>query len=322
MQYFIKPIFVLTGICILPLFIWGQTSPSLLQNIVDSTAKAIPFAPNVISTCYDEDATSFSPDGKTVYFTMGSPYSTVCFSKNFNGKWTRPKVASFSGRWNDMDAFISPDGGKIFFSSYRPVPGSAPDAVNQYADLWYADNLGDDTWGEPHHLDAPINTGYGNDYAPSISADGTLYWCSPNRDGNRGMQGYYARWLGEHFDEPKLLSIRGVAHIQDPFIAPNGKYLVFLNGRDLFVSMRQQESWSTAVKIGPPVSSLGDYIGAPYVSRDGKTLYFTSARRKGFYKRDPDGPPLTYDELVKENENIFNGTGKILTVPVNLPDGN
>ena len=44
--------------------------------------------------------------------------------------------------------------------------------------------------------------------------------------------------------------------------------------------------------------------------------------KKGFYKRPPEAKPLTYDELVNENNNLFNGNGNILTVPVNLPGGN
>jgi hypothetical protein len=324
MKYLIVPfsrlLIVLSIVCVLPGFTFGQSAPGLPPDIVDSNAKVTPFAPGIISTRYDEGATSFSPDGQTVYFTMGSVYSTICFSNNVKGKWARPQVVSFSGRWNDMDAFISPDGKRIYFSSYRPVPGAGANTVNQYADLWYVDNKGNGNWSEAHHLDTAINTGAGNDYAPSVSSDGTLYWCSPNRAGNKGMQGYYATWSGDHFDQPKLLSIAGVSHIQDPFIAPNGKYLVFLNGRELFVSMREPNGWSAAKKIGPPVS-LGDYIGAPYVSADGETLYFTTNRRKGFYKREPGAAALTYDELIKENENIFNGNGNILTVPVNLPAG-
>jgi len=321
MKYFTGCLVALIIISIIPPAVFGQDNVGFPNNIMDSTAKVTPFAPGVVSTRYDEGATSFSPDGKTVYFTMGSVYSTICFSKNVDGKWTRPQVASFSGRWNDMDAFVSPDGKKLFFASTRPVPGSADGKPNNHAELWYAENTGGDNWGAPRLLDTAVNTGNYNTYAPSVSSDGTLYWCCPNRDGSKGMQGYYAVWHGDHYEPSKLLSITGVTHIQDPFIAPNGKYLVFLNGQALFVSMWLQGAWSPAVKFGPPVS-MGDYVGSPYVSRDGKTLYFTTSRIHGFYKRDPLNHALDFDELIKENDSLFNGGGNILQVPVNLPDGN
>ena len=296
------------------------STPALTQPIVDSNAKVTPFAPGIVSTSNDEGAASFTPDGTTVYFTMGGVSSTICYSKEINGRWGTPAVASFSGRWNDMDAFVSPDGRRIFFSSDRPLPGTPADKANKHHDLWVVEDTGGGNWGEPHHLEGGINTGIGNDYAPSVGSDGTLYWCSRNREGNKGMQTYFSTWLGDQYDRPKLLSIPGASEVQDPFIAANGKYLVFLNGQDLFVSLRGPEDWLPATKIGPPVS-IGDYLNSPYVSRDGKTLYFTSGRRKGFYKRNPRSPALSYADLVKENDNTFNGNGNILTVSVNLPDG-
>jgi Tol biopolymer transport system component len=304
----------ITLLAALPLFSFGQSAP-----ILDSTAKVSPFAPGVVSTRYDEGANCFSSDGKTVYFTMGSAFSTICCSNNVDGKWIRPEVASFSGRWNDQDAFVSPDGKWLVYSSDRPLPGTS--VPNNHSDLWYVNKV-NGKWGEPQHLDSVINSG-ANNYAPSISADGTLYWCSPNRPGykGKGMQGYSATWLGNHYGTAQIITIEGINHVQDPFIAANGKYLVFLSGRDICVSMRGENGWAKAIKLGTPVS-LGDYIGAPNVSRDGKTLYFTTARKKGFYKRDPNAPAITYDELLKENNSLFNGKGNILMVPVNLPDGN
>lgn len=311
---------VIILICIIPTYTSGQNISGFQQVIVDSNANVTAFAPGIVSTRYDEGAISFTPDNKTAYFTMGSIFSTLCFSKNIGGKWAKPEVASFSGRWNDMDAFVSPNGKRLFFSSNRPIPGTIQTVANKHYDLWYVENSGQN-WSEPHHLDTSINTGRDNNYAPSVCSDGTLYWCSRDRNGNKGMQCYYSVWLGNRYDQPKLLSITGADHIQDPFIAPNGKYLVFLNGKELFVSMRQKDNWSPPIKIGAPIS-MNDYMNSPYVSHDGKTLYFTTGRNKGFYKRDPRSHALNYDELIKENDNIFNGKGNILTVPINLPDGN
>lgn len=303
-----------------PVFTFGQSRSVLLQPSLDSTANLTPFAPDIVDTRYDEEASSFSPDNKTVYFAMGSIYSTICFSKNVNGKWVKPRVASFSGKWKEMDPFISPDGKRLFYSSSRPLPNTKQDIPNKHFELWYVDDIGSGNWGKPHHLGYPVNTGKENNIAPSVDSKGTLYWSSWDREVNKSMQSYYSIWLGDHYGQVKLLIINDVSQIQDPFIAANGKYLVFVSGKSLYISMRDGVNWSSAQKLGPPVS-MGDDINSPYVSRDGKTLYFTSGRIDGFYKRDPENHSLNFNELIKENDSLFNGSGNIFKVPVNLPDG-
>ena len=98
-----------------------QTSQhaSLQADIIRANAKPAVFAPGVISTTNDEFAPSLTPDGKTVYFSGVS--SAIYFAKLVSGKWGEPKVATFSGKWEDMDPFISPDGKRLFFSSRRDL---------------------------------------------------------------------------------------------------------------------------------------------------------------------------------------------------------
>ena len=320
MKLFLKPsrlsAILLSIACYAPPSGFGQ---GVYMPLLDSTAKATPFAPGIVDTHFDEQASSFSPDGKTVYFAMGSVYSTICFSKEVNGKWTKPQVAPFSGKWSEMDASVSPDGKRIYFSSSRPLAGAVQDKPNKHYELWFTDQTGTG-WSEPHHLEAPVNTGNENNIAPCAGSDGTLYWSSWDRQPGKGMQTYYSAWLGNHYDEPKLLSINGSTQIQDPFIAANGKYLVFSDGQDIFVSIRAGDTWATPQKLGAPVNT-GEGAWSPCVSRDGKTLYFTSGRMQGFYKRDPLHHALNFDELEKENDSLFNGSGNIFMVPVNLPAG-
>ncbi|HXD76541.1 MAG TPA: hypothetical protein VN616_01975, partial [Puia sp.] len=208
--------------------------------MIDAGATAQPFAPGIVASRYDEWATSFSPDDKTVYFSRGGYYWTICFSQYKNGTWQRPHVASFSGKWKDTDPFVSPDGKKLFFVSNRPIGEMAGDASGSPArgagavgggtgvatgtaaaerphpnfHLWYVERLAGGNWGKPHHIGDAVNIDSGNNYGPSVSAKGTLYWCSRNRQGNPGMQGYAATWLGDHYDQPKMVRVPGVNSIQ------------------------------------------------------------------------------------------------------------
>src|ERR1700742_2374564 len=68
------------------------------------------FAPGIVSTRdYERDGT-FSPDGKTCYFTkrtIWSYFSAICVTRLRNGRWTEPEVASFSGQYSDATPFVS-----------------------------------------------------------------------------------------------------------------------------------------------------------------------------------------------------------------------
>lgn len=298
----------------LPFAVFSQTDASL----IDSAAQPQVFAPGIVSSSYDEWATSFTPDGKTVYFSRGGVFWTVCSAKNSNGSWERPQVANFSGTWRDTDPFVSPDGNRLFFVSDRPVEGMPADKPNKQFHLWYVDRGQGDHWGLPHHVEGRVNLDSSSNFGPSVSARGTLFWCSRDREGNNGMQGYYAVWLGDHYDTPKRIVIDSAQSVQDPYISPDEHFLVFLNGTDLYVTIRTGDGWGPAQRLAAQVNN-GDFNSSPYVSRDGKTLYYSSGRIKGFYKRNYSGQPLNYDGLEKELSNCVNGSDNILMIPVRLP---
>jgi hypothetical protein len=93
-----------------------------------ATAQACPpvekVAPGVLSTDRDEGRLVFTPDGDTAYFHVANADGTLSImeSRNVDGTWTTPVVASFSGH-NDFDAFVTPDGDELWFSSWRGVDG-------------------------------------------------------------------------------------------------------------------------------------------------------------------------------------------------------
>ena len=249
------------------------------QDIVDASARPAVFIPGVISTPDDEFAPSFTPDGKTVYFANGS--SEIYFSKLVSGEWDKPKVASFSGRWQDMDPFTSPDGKRLFFSSYRPLDGAPANEPQKQAHIWYVDHLSGDNWSTPHHLDAPVNIEGIDNYAPSVSRSGTLCFFSPRRDiiNNKGKS-YYTKWLGDHYDELKVLSLNGANGVRDPFISPDERYLIFVSGNDLYISYHNGNNWSAGQKLSSQINN-GESNSSPYVSPDGKMLYYSQDHAPG-----------------------------------------
>ena len=259
------------SICCISLAFGQKNTTQIQAGIVDSNAKPEVFAPGIISTPFTEWSTSFTPDGKTVYSSLGAVYWTIVYAKLENNSWQKPRVVSFSGRFNDTDPFITPDGKRIFFISNRPfLSNASPDVAQKVVHIWYADYIDGVKWGTPHHLDSAINLNNVNNFAPSVSLDGTLYYCS-RRDGLNGMQSFYTKWLGDHYDKPKQLLINGADEIQDPFIDPRERYVIFLNGNDLFISYRKGGEWTPAQNLGPVVNN-GSSLSSPCVSKDGKML--------------------------------------------------
>src|SRR5215469_15272049 len=78
--------------------------------VVDTTALPQVFAPGLVSTPYDEWATSFRPDGRTVLSSEGGAYWRLCSSVRSGDTWSKARIVPFSGEWNDTDPFITPDG--------------------------------------------------------------------------------------------------------------------------------------------------------------------------------------------------------------------
>jgi Tol biopolymer transport system component len=268
---------IITWCSIASLFAQNPDYSTLTKNIIDTSLIPKVFTQEGISLPNDESAPTFTPDGKTVYLADNN---AICVSKWIDGKWIKPKVVSFSGQWKDWDPSLSPDGKRLVFVSNRPIPGTPQDKPQKNNQLWYVDRQSEGDWSSPRYFDAPINLDGFNDYGPSISRSGTVCFCSRGRDGNKGMGGYYTKWLGDHYDKPKQLSLNGDNDIFDPYIAPDERYIIFGSNKNLYISYRNGEEWSAGQKLGANVNN-GNFNGGPYVSPDGKTLYYSQEHAQG-----------------------------------------
>ena len=290
------------------------------SNIIDTNARLTVFAPGVVSSPFDEAVATFTPDGNTVYFAQGTISMEICYSKRAGDQWEKPHVASVSGRWGDWDPFLSPDGRQIYFVSNRPLDTTGEKKFIRNTHLWYAERLDGNDWSQPQCIKDSFNMdGIGN-FAPTVSRSKDLFFYSPQRDKAGKGKSYYVKWLGDHYGEPQALFLNGDEEISDPCIAPDESYIIFVSGNDLYISFRKGDSWGTGQKFGPQVND-GSSNYDPTVSPDGKILYFTSTRIRGFYKRESKNLPMDYDGLLKEMNGIFNGRGNIFMIPIHLPGG-
>jgi len=242
---------------------------------------AVMFAPGVVSTG-DVFASTFTPDGKTVVFTKFSPPNpmTLMTSSFVNGSWTPPKALPFSGSFRDLDPSFSPDGSRLYFSSARPSGPSPADTLTG-VDTWFVDRQGTD-WSAPVRLPSPINS-IDADMYPSVTRRGTLYFDSfRSRPPKRLVYRAEGAANGE-MREPELLSaaINADSGASNLFVDPDERFVVFgavrpegFGGMDLYISWRNRGEWTAPENLGRGVNSPAVEF-CPFVSRDGKTLYFT-----------------------------------------------
>jgi len=320
------------SISVIPLFN-QRTSASLRPKVAYDMAGPADepriFAEGIISTSDYEGNAAFTPDGRTFYFTKRSvSYNSylwvICRSRFAGNRWSPPEVAEFSGQYRDSDPFISPDGSKLFFISDRPVDGRPEGNF----DIWVMEIEGSG-WGVPRNLGAPVNT-LSVEFYPTVTRDGTLYFCSNRQGGKGGFDIYRSRLADGKYGEPENPGDAINTQFSDlqPFIAADESFLIFVStGRldetmarnfyyprgDLYISYQRDGVWTVAKNLGPKVNTPAAE-SRPNMSPDGKYLFFTSER--GFAT-----PPLkkrkTYRELIAGIRSTLNGLGNIYQIEFN-----
>lgn len=275
------------------------------------------FAPGVISTTDDEFGGAFSPDGRMIVFdkTVLRHYLyVICESHFVNGRWTEPTICPFSGVYRDSDPVFSPDGSKLYFASDRPVNGKEKSDF----DIWLVNRTASG-WSEPEHLDAPINTDYG-EYFASVASNGDMYFSSDRPGGKGGLDVYRSRLVDGKYQEPENLGdgINSAAWELDAMVAPDESFLIVgaigrpdsFGNYDLYVTYNRDGHWTPLEHLGPVINtSAREY--SPRLSPDGKYLFFTSEKD---FATEPLARPMSYGEFERGLKSLQNGSGNIYQI--------
>ena len=273
------------------------------------------FAPGFISTNLNELNGNFGPEGKAFFFSLDAPrgdFATILHTTmDASGTWSEVKIAPFSGKFSDVDPVFSPQGNQIYFCSDRPRPS---DSTRKDFDIWRVDREGD-AWKEPLHLGNKLNTPR-NDWYCSSTRDGTLYYST--WDPERNTDDIFSAAADDGYEPVNIGGGVNTGSAEfDPFISPDESYLLFSSYRrsghgnaDLYISFKVDGEWSEAQNLGEKINSSGkDYC--PWVSTDGKYLFFTSMRtEKPYHEMDE----ITLPGLRKKMLDIDNGMGNVYWV--------
>jgi len=244
------------------------------------------FAEGLVSDGMNNRDFTMSPDGQETFYTIQQKdfmISTIVRMYKKNGRWSAPEVASFSGRYNDLEASFSPDGQRIWFSSNRPA--GANDTIVDF-DIWYV-NKTSTGWGEPVHAGFEVNSN-ANEFYPSVARNGNLYFTTEFKAGKGKEDIVMCAWQDGKFAAPVSLpeAINSKGFEFNAFVDPDEQFIVFtayarpddMGRGDLYISKKDAAgNWMPAKNMGPGINSKHlDYC--PYISPDKKIFFFSTNR--------------------------------------------
>jgi hypothetical protein len=213
-------------------------------------------------------------------------FSFIYFSERTGGGWSMPRVAPFSGKYNDSDPFYFPIEHRMYFTSDRPGGGHSTSK-----DIWYVEKKGG-TWGNPKRLDEPINSS-ASEYSPHLTENGDLYFAS-TREGGYGQGDIYrARLVDDEYIEPENLG----AVINSPLgewnlgVSADGNVLIFEASErpnnqssygDLYITFKRKDVWTVPQNL-MELNTTGSELYPLFFDGD---LYYTSTKLMGSSNAD------------------------------------
>jgi Tol biopolymer transport system component len=275
--------------------------------------KAELFAPGIVSTGnFEHSSPVFSPDLTEIYWSTiieenGKTVSRpTYYMKMTNGVWTKPQIPTFGKKFLYCEnPFISPDGKKLFFAASDTLPPSK-------RDLYYVDRVGDD-WSDPIELDETVNTIDYNEFSPSISKNGTIFFSGFYEKAKYQWGLYYSNLASGKYQKPVLMEEKFNSLQGDwtPYIAPDESYFIFSSFRkgefgmgDLYICFKEKDgSWGNAINMGDKINTDANER-FPNVTPDGKYLFFNSTRK--IQGADPNSPGNGYGDIYWVDAKIIN----------------
>ncbi len=278
------------------------------------------FLPEIFGQFENVRDLAISPNGEEIYFTIETPrkeFSSIACIRKKGKKWSKPKIATFSGQFKDLEPFFSPDGLKMYFASARPTNEASSQPKDM--DIWYVSRKTlQSKWSKAANVGSPVNTSK-DEFYPSVASSGNLYFTRLAEDASRKEDIFISKWKDEKYELPTVLSdsVNSVLYEYNAFVSPDESLIIFtsygraeeMGGSDMFYSKKNENGeWGKAQHLKAPVNSNKiDYC--PFV-KDGY-LYFTSERSevpKSFKK------PQSVKSLKKISQQYTNGMGRIYRV--------
>lgn len=186
---------------------------------------------------------------------------------------------------------LSPDGKTLFFVRTFFEGNHGGRLSGQ--DIWYVQKSEYGNWGIPSNNLFYLNNDRNNAVIGISQTGDTLYLLDSYNTTGTNINGIsYSIKDGTTWKEPKKINLKGIEAINafvGFYVSPDGKsIIVSMEGADSYgeedLYIIQQDSlgkWSNPINLGPTINTKG-YEISPYMSADGKYLYFSSDGHPGF----------------------------------------
>lgn len=287
----------------------GLARPRAAQVFGDWSAPINPGPP--LNTPYNDNYAVLSKDQLTIYFTSNRPGGLggddlwFATRESIDSPWEVPQNMGAGINSNVIDSlpFLSSNERVLYFYSTRPGPCGV--TVTGPGDIWMTRRRNKHSdWEEPTNLGCVLNTS-ADEIAPAFFKDPASGQAWLFYGSNRVVPGVscvipgvsicdydvYASPLGEHgVAGPGILVPEFSSAGRDTriFIRKDGLEAFITSNRvgshgiDIWVSTRDtlSDPWSVPTNLGFPFNSTAD-DGSPWLSKDGRTLYFFSTRTDG-----------------------------------------
>ncbi len=265
------------------------------------TNKPAVFAPEIISTGMYERDLAITPNGNEIYYSLfQGDWNTIMMTKRIDGVWQEPVVAPFAR--DTMFFFAEPalsiDGNKIFFLSTKPRANEKAKPGWNNQNIWVAERQANGSWGEA--LPLPENINGFEEFYPSITKDGTLYFCRTDAK-SKVSQIFRSKLVNGVYQDPIALPapINEKGTIFNACIAPDDSYLIgCVSERDssnmkrvtyMMFFHNSDDTWSKGIDLVKELNLPCPNAISVSISPDGKYLFFASAIKSIKFKNlQPD----------------------------------
>jgi hypothetical protein len=184
--------------------------------------------------------------------------------------------------------FITPDGQTLyfFFTPDVSIP-TEKQLLDGVTGIWVA-HRGGETWSEPERVRLENPGQSALDGCEFVLGD-VMWFCSVRSGNYRTVDLYIASYKNGQWTDWRNAGrqINEEYQVGEMHITADGQQLYFasqrpggLGGFDLWVSQQVADGWGEPVNLGPNVNTAGDE-NRPFVSADGKELWFDSSSGRG-----------------------------------------
>lgn len=238
-----------------------------------------------LNSAFAELMPRFSPDGRVLFFVR------------------KDHPQNYGGFFND-DIWVSRKGTETAIKTDRSKTADTTEPSNQNDYSKPDKDSGTALWNDRSNTDwptaewagPPLNDARHNNLV-GIDAEGVMTLTGRVLEDGKPAPGLHQRFsVGDRWSPAMNLDIEGYFNASpyaEYHMSRDRRVLVMSiepvdtrGGRDLYVSLSQDQiHWSAPQNLGPVLNTGGDEM-APWLSPDGRTLYFSSNGHRGFGDQD------------------------------------